>query len=436
MIDAFRIACSQNWLILPDALEKILAIADRNFDAEALATKVGRPLDNTRTVERRPNGVAVIPVTGPIFRYANLFTEISGATSTAVIAKDFQAALDDPSVKGIVLDINSPGGEATGINELAGLIASARGTKPINAYIGGQGASAAYWIASAADNVTADATAIIGSIGVVMEVQHDTGERDAKNGKRTYTIVSANAPNKRPDVSTEAGRALYADVVNSLEAAFIDAVAQNRGMTSARVKTDFGRGGVLVGAAAVKAGLADNLGSLESVINQTAAKAQLSHKFGVRNMATENKSINVSSTDDLRLALAAGYTADQIVVTHEDTAPLIAAARAEGVEEGKAAALVEGRTNGATAERQRIAQINALHMAGFEAERDDALADGSTPEAFAVAQAKAIKDRGITVTGIVKDSTAAAHAAPGSATPAPGSLWKAVVERVSPKKTA
>lgn len=277
MIKAFDIACAQHWLILPDALERILSICERDFTHEALAQFQGKPLDNTRTVEKRANGVAVVPISGPIMRYSNIFTEISGATSTQVLATDIRSALNDPSVIGLVLNIDSPGGDARGINELADMIHAARGIKPIVAYAGGTMASAAYWIGSAADQVVADDTALLGSIGVVSTIE-DTSERDSKSGKRTYQIVSSNAPNKRPDVNTEAGRAQFQAVVDALESAFIGKVARNRGVLADDVKSNFGKGGVLVGQDAVNAGMADKLGSLESVISQIAAKAQLKQR--------------------------------------------------------------------------------------------------------------------------------------------------------------
>ena len=92
---AFDFAADQPWAILPESLETILSIAGRyNDDPEAVAAKIGRPLNNTRTVSMRGD-TAVIPVHGPIFRYANLFTEISGATSIEVMATDLQKAMDE-----------------------------------------------------------------------------------------------------------------------------------------------------------------------------------------------------------------------------------------------------------------------------------------------------------------------------------------------------
>jgi ClpP class serine protease len=93
-------------------------VSERLGDPVALQARLGHKLDNARTVAVR-NGVAIVPVTGPIFRYANMFTEISGATSTKILATDIRQALDNPAVKAIVLNIDSPGGVASGINELA-----------------------------------------------------------------------------------------------------------------------------------------------------------------------------------------------------------------------------------------------------------------------------------------------------------------------------
>jgi ClpP class serine protease len=238
MINAFDVACAQHWLILPEALEKILAIANRDYDADvllraktewenrqALATQKGMPLDGTRTVDKRSNGVAVVPVVGPIMRYSNIMTDISGAQSLAVFARDFAATMANPMASAIVVNFDTPGGDARGINEAAAMIAQAvaQDTKPILGYSGGTSASAGYWLMSAIGkgNLTIDPTAVLGSIGVVATVE-DTRERDAKTGKRTYEIVSSNAPNKRPDVATDAGRAQFQAVVDELEQTFID----------------------------------------------------------------------------------------------------------------------------------------------------------------------------------------------------------------------
>ena len=404
MTDAFSIAASRPWLIQQEALETVLAVAQRMGDPEALQARTGRPLDNARRVSMR-DGVAVIPVTGPIFRYANLFSEISGATSTQVLATDIQAALDNKFVRAIVLDMNTPGGEATGINELANLIREGRKIKPIKAYGGGLMASAGYWLGSAADEIIIDDTAMLGSIGVLMSYL-DTSERDTKAGVRRVEIVSSQSPDKRVDPATDEGRTKVQAVVDGLAELFVAAVATNRNTTPEKVLSDFGRGGVLIGRAAIKAGMADRIGSLETVIAELAGSAGTSNtpKATTRNSIMSSKSgqVTVSTTDDLRQALAAGYTADQITIASNDAA--IATARAEGETAGRTAAT----TDAVKAERERINAVQALAREGFDAELKTALDEGHSPEAFALALMKAAQDRGVTLDAIKKDSPPAA----------------------------
>ncbi|WP_027489375.1 S49 family peptidase [Rhodanobacter sp. OR92] len=404
MIDAFELAASRPWLIQQEALETVLAVANRCGDPEALQTRLGRPLDNARTVSMR-DGVAVIPVTGPIFRYANLFTEISGATSTGTLARDIQSALDNKYVRAIVLDINSPGGEATGINELGKLIRAGRDIKPIKAYAGGTMASAAFWLGSAADEVIIDETAVLGSIGVLMSYL-DTSARDAKSDVRTVEIVSSQSPDKRINPATDEGRAKVQSIVDALAEVFVNAVASNRGVTPQTVLADFGRGGVLIGAAAVKAGMADRIGSLESVIAELAGSASLPKRNTT--MSNDKGQVTVATTEDLRSALAAGHAAEHIVIASNDAA--IAQARAEGEASGR-----EASTAGAiTAERTRIAEIHALTREGFTAEANAAIENGDSPATFALAMVKAAQDRGITLEAIRRDAPpAATHARPG-----------------------
>lgn len=400
--DAFQLAASRPWVIEPQALETILAIADRLGDPQALQAKMGRPLENTRRVVMR-DGVAVIPVTGPIFRYANLFTEISGATSTGVLARDIQTALDNDYVRGIVLEINSPGGEATGINELAKLIRAGAKRKRIVAYGGGNVASGAYWMGSAASEIVIDDTAVLGSIGVVMSYT-DTRKRDEKSDVRTVDIVSSQSPDKRIDPNTDEGRAKVQALVDSLASVFVAAVADYRKTTTEKVLSDFGRGGVLIGEQAIKAGMADRIGSLESVIAELAGSASKSTRLTT--MSNSNKGqVTVSNTGDLREALAAGYTGDQISIASNDAA--IAAARAEGETTGRAASTDDA----VKAERKRVLDIQALSQAGFEAETKAAIDNGDSAEAFAMALVTAARDRGVTLTAIRKDAPLAAKGA-------------------------
>jgi ClpP class serine protease len=388
MIKAFELAAERPWLITESALDQLMAIADRMGDPEALETRLGRPLDNSQSAVVR-DGVAIIPVTGPIFRYANMFTRISGATSTQVLATDIQAALDNPQVRGIVLNVDSPGGEANGINELSDLIYAARSKKPIKAYVGGMAASGGYWIASAASEVIIDDTGMAGSIGAVVEIK--LGD-DKESGKR-YQIVSRNAPNKRPDLSTEGGRAKIAETIDALGDVFAAKVARNLGVDPEDVPAMGDHGGIKMGAAAVEAGLAHRLGSLESVIADLARPAANQQR---------KPSMQVKTTAELRAAIEAGTDP----LTIEIAEPVMS----EPVDVD--AIKAEASQAAVTAERERIKGINALAAVGFEEEVQTAIDTGLSVEATALSLYKASQDRGVTLGAIKSDAKSAAAASP------------------------
>lgn len=229
---------------------------------EAVLTLAGTPLEGTRTALVR-DGVATLVINGPILQHESWLTRWLGYASTERIHADFLTAIESPSVRSLVLYIDSPGGEAFGINALAGSIAAARGRKPITAYVSGMAASAGYWIASAADRIVADANALLGSIGVALPVTH------YKSPYR-HEFVSEQSPNKRPDPTTPEGKAQFQKLVNDMADVFVGTVARNRGVTPEQVVTRYGGGAVLVGAQAVEAGLADRLGSFQQVMAEMA----------------------------------------------------------------------------------------------------------------------------------------------------------------------
>jgi capsid assembly protease len=372
---------SNHWAILPEVLQTILSIAQgENESPEAVAERLGRPLQNTRTVINR-DGVALLPVSGPIFRYANIFTEISGGTSVEVLATDFRAALDDPDIRGIVLEIDSPGGQINGISEFADQVAAAG--KPTVAYISDLGASAGYWIASAADQVVIRDTAAAGSVGVVATLR-----RDKKDDR--IQIVSSQSPRKRVDPETADGRAVLQAVVDDIAAVFIDRVASYRDVSAEHVLEHFGQGGILVGRNAVRAGLADGLGSLESIIAGLAGKS-----LGGKTMRKITEAASAAQPVLTREILAAEHP--------ELLEAILEEGRREGYQ-GLANDTLEAHVRGANEECARIKAVKAVLLPGHEDLIERLMFDGQTtgPEAAAlvieaengkrVLHLKAIKD--------------------------------------------
>jgi ClpP class serine protease len=265
-------AQSVPWQIMPDALALMLELAQRaEVDADSLkqamhgpkslALRDGRPREDSRDIVMH-GPVARIAIDGPIFRYADFFTRYSGGITTEALAKNFQIAMDDPAVGAILFVIDSPGGEATGINELADAIYASRSIKPSAAYVEGFGASAALRIGLATGLVVVDEDAWLGSIGTVFGVTDPSKQLN----KRTIDFVSSQSPKKRADPTTPEGAAYYQQMVDDMTETFIAKVMRDRGMTRDQVLS-LG-GGMVVGAQAVAAGLADRLGSEDQLIRE------------------------------------------------------------------------------------------------------------------------------------------------------------------------
>lgn len=268
----------QPWLITESGFQVVIGIATRRdyFAAavdRALAARSGKPLDNARSVTLR-DGIATIPVNGTLFRHADAMNEISGGVSYQTLRLDVQRTLDAyqrGEVKGAILSIDSPGGEATGCKEFCDALAVAARAMPIVAYVGGYGASAAYWIASACSEIVCSDTAVLGSVGAIVAVLDDRKAQEM-SGEQVIEFVSSVSPNKRPDPQTDAGRAEYQARADILGRKFVETVALNRGITPEAVIECYGAGGVKVGEYAVAAGLADRIGTYESLHAEMASR--------------------------------------------------------------------------------------------------------------------------------------------------------------------
>lgn len=346
------------WLITEESLRTIVEIANReNPTPEAIAAQLGRPLDHTHQVTVR-NGVATVPIEGPMFRHADLFTEISGATTYGQLATDLTVALNDPKVHAILLAIDSPGGEVTGLAELAKMIRAADAQKPVVAYVEGMAASAAYWLASAAREIVALDTALLGSIGARMTIV-DQRERIAKTGVKVYDIVSSQSPAKVSDPATQEGYARIQRTIDSLAAVFISEVASHRGVSEAKVIADFGQGDVLVGSAAVTAGLADRLGTYEALHAELEVRGNAPPARTSRASASHQETVMEKPEGAAPAPPAAVVEPDQPVLAAD-----VSSAELEATFPEQLAAI---RTEAAAAERARVLAIQARSETGYEA---------------------------------------------------------------------
>lgn len=220
----------------------------------------------------RRGNIAVIPLHGTISQRMSMFSAMSGGTSTEQFGNAFREQLNDPSVKAIVMDVDSPGGSTFGVAELASLIMSARGQKPVLASINSTGASAAYWIASAADQVFITPGGIAGSIGIYA-VHQDISQLEANEGVKT-TLISAGEHKTRGNphepLSDDDRTHIQALVDDSYDR-FIRDVARGRNTSMKAVRNDYGKGDVFTADQALKAGMVDGIKTLDEVITAAAS---------------------------------------------------------------------------------------------------------------------------------------------------------------------
>jgi signal peptide peptidase SppA len=221
------------------------------------------------TVER----IAVVSVIGTLVSRSGYLDAASSLQAYGDIADAIAAAMDDASVRGVILDVDSPGGEVGGLFDLVEQIQAIRSAsaKPLWAVANESALSAAYAIASTADRLYVTRTGEAGSIGVVA-VHIDESGADAKAGL-AWTFVFAGDRkvdgNAHEPLSERARLAIQTDV-ERLYSEFCALVAVNRGLAVETVRGT--NAAIYRGELAIRAGLADRLGTLDLALAEMAAE--------------------------------------------------------------------------------------------------------------------------------------------------------------------
>lgn len=250
------------------SLDKLTAIlnvlGDRiglDVKTEAVESELSSRVDDK---EEKPH-IAVIPVHDTLVHRIQGISALSGLTTYEQIGESFRDALANTKVTDIILDIDSPGGEVSGVFDLVDEIYNARGTKPIIAAVNETAYSAAYAIASAADKVYAPRTGGVGSIGVIAVHTNQSGY-DEKAGLKYTSIYAGGKKNDfspHEEISPEA----LADVqskVDSVYDLFVKTVARNRNINSDDVKAT--EAGIFLGEEGLEIGLIDQILSWNQII--------------------------------------------------------------------------------------------------------------------------------------------------------------------------
>lgn len=303
--------------------------------------------------KRTEDGVAIVSTIGSLVNRGAWIGAYSGMVSYEGIKHQMESAARDPRVKSIILDLESPGGEAVGMNDAAGVVASVARQKPVTAIVNGMAASAAYGLASQASRIVTSETGISGSVGVVLVHADYSKFLDEKGIATTLIYAGAHKVDGHPfgPLPDSVADDLQAEVDNYYSM-FVSLVAKGRaGMSTADVRKTEAR--TYVGASAVDVGLADEVSTFEKVFAAATRDA--------RRTISTTKGTNTMPNNNGRAA--ADMDPAAIVFTHEQVeascAAAATAARAEGADEGRA----EGRS----AERDRLRAVLAIEgIAGHE----------------------------------------------------------------------
>ena len=244
-------------------LDVILAVLGDRLNIQPPAADMALP--GPHNMPSGNPGIAVIPVHGTLVKRTAGLDAASGLTSYTEIAAMLDSALADPQVAGILLDIDSPGGEASGSFELARRVREASAVKPVWAVANDAAYSAAYAIGSAANRLIVSETGGVGSIGVIA-LHIDQSVKDANDGYR-YTAVTAgthkNDFSPHQPLTDEAKAELQAEV-DRLYGLFVEHVGSMRTLATDDVRST--EAGLYFGANAIAAGLADAVGTFESAL--------------------------------------------------------------------------------------------------------------------------------------------------------------------------
>ena len=348
---------SITWAMEPTTLQQMLGIVDRHMGGTRLTADeiraaidpdgpTGRPDDGPAF--RIEDGSAIVPITGMIAKYSRLVNNVSlpRGTSVEALSEDLAAAVADPRANKIVLQVESPGGSANGLADLADMIRNASTVKPVVAHIEDLGASGAYLLASAAQAVYANQTAKVGSIGVYT-VLLDSSVRTEQRGL-TYHIVRS-GPHKGTghpgipinDEQLDAVQEIVDGLASVFKASIVSGRADSKSPISAEALDEVADGRLFMAAQARDLGLIDGI----------ATFAQVTH-FAVPN--PRRTVVAMTQTEGARVSAA---DIGDAIMTEET----VDAARREATE----------------AERTRIAAITkALPGDMYAAVRSKAIEDG------------------------------------------------------------
>ena len=273
-----RAVLSRPWAIKKDSVEWAAVIevletrmAGQRFSEEEIEQRLAASPRRSLPVggDQDERFISLLPIHGVLMPRANLMLEFSGGTSVAQLSAAFADAVNDDRVQAIVFDVDSPGGLVDGIPEFGEQIRAARGSKPIVAVSDTMAASAAYWLASQAEEFSVTPSGEVGSIGV-FSAHDDLSKFYEEMGlERTFISYGENKTqgNEFEPLGDHARERMQA-TVDYFGRMFDQAVAKGRGVSAKVVRDTFGQGDMFPAEEALKLGMVDRVETLGQVIER------------------------------------------------------------------------------------------------------------------------------------------------------------------------
>ncbi|MFA7459726.1 MAG: S49 family peptidase [Trueperaceae bacterium] len=368
------------WALHPDHVPALLNLAR---DGQQNQARAGDPV--------KPEGgrVAVVPIHGPIFNRDG-FAAWLGLPTYQGITATVNALANDSKTEEIILSFDSPGGVALNTDEAAHAIREAARVKPVRAVANGYMASAAYWLASQATEIVTTPLSAVGSIGVItMHADYSRLLEEKGIDVKVYRTGEMKGLGQAVDPNDELMQTRVGKELAGILDLFAVDVAAGRGLTREEVLARYAldsdhesalRGSTVLGAEAVRLGLADRVATFTEVTHE--ATARLKNRSGRRALAQKGP----PTMNELlaRLGLTEDATAEEVaaaLATLEEQAATrtnAQVAKALGVDAATPAALAAVKAEAADGRRYRADLLTRLHAATIRTE-------GNTPEGVAAA---------------------------------------------------
>lgn len=264
------------WAVAPQAFTEIGAAMRWRSEHPAQAADLEQKAVVAVEAARQGRGrgrvagaVAVLPLRGVITPRTSFMSYLFGGMGLVDFMDEFRSALADDDVGSILIDVDSPGGRTSLVPEVGAEIRAARGKKPIVAIANTTAASAAYWIATQADELVVTPSGFVGSVGTYIVHEDWSGMNEQLGIDPTY-IVSAASPHKvdgNPDEPlSEDARETWQQDVDDITAQFFQAIAKGRGTNVKDVRENYGQGRCLSATRALDAGMVDTVQTYDEVI--------------------------------------------------------------------------------------------------------------------------------------------------------------------------